>query len=196
MAGSVNRVLARIPSQVDAIAMSTPMTALDPALRAKREAIVLEHMEAENAHEFERCIAAFSHARYEIIPTGEIWDGESGVNDLMIQNVQGFPDFKFLPTSMHHADEAVFVEGRFTATQTGSWRGLPPTGRKVDLPMMIVFLFEDDRMVCERTYFDLATLMRQLGVARDPNSLGGRLATMINHPLVVGRAFLRQAFSH
>lgn len=175
--------------------MSLPTTPLDPALRARRESTVLEHMEAENAHEFERCIAAFSHARYEIIPTGEVWDGIAGVNELMIQNVRGFPDFKFLPTSMHHADEAVFVEGHFTATQTGNWRGLPPTGRKVDFPMMIVFLFEEDRMVCERTYFDLATLMRQLGVARDPNSLGGRLGTMINHPIVVGRAFVRQVLN-
>ena len=175
--------------------MSTPLTHLDDALRVRREAIVLEHMEAENAHEFERSIGAFSHARYEIIPTGEIWDGKEGVNELMVQNKRGFPDFKFLPTSMHHADEAVFVEGRFTATQSGNWRGLPPTGRRVDFPMMIVFLFRNDEMICERVYFDLTTLLRQLGVARDPNSLSGRLSTMINHPLVVGRAFLREVLS-
>lgn len=47
-------------------------------------------------------------------------------------------------------------------------------------------------MICERTYFDLGTLLRQLGVARDPTSLPGRIETMIGHPLVVGRAFLRQ----
>jgi steroid delta-isomerase-like uncharacterized protein len=168
------------------------MKPLDPALRARREATVFEHMVAENAHAFERCIGAFAHPRYEIVPTGEVWDGHEGVNRLMLQNVQAFPDFEFLPEPLQHADAAVFVEGRFTGTQTGSWRGLPPTGRRVDFPMMIVFLFEDDRMVCERVYFDLGTLLRQLGVARDPNSLGGRLGTMLNHPLVVGRAFLRQ----
>lgn len=68
---------------------------LTPALRAKREATVLEHMGAENAHEFERCIEAFSHARYEIVPTGEIWDGKDGVNTLLLQNKTAFPDFKW-----------------------------------------------------------------------------------------------------
>jgi len=171
------------------------MSTLDADLRARREATVLEHMGAENAHEFARCIDAFAHARYEIVPTGEVWDGREGVGELLAQNKRGFPDFKFEPLAMHHADEAVLVEGRFTGTQDGNWRGLPPTGRKVDFPLIIVFLFEGDRMVCERTYFDLGTPLRQLGVARDPASLGGRLGTMLNHPLVVGRAFLRQLLS-
>ena len=49
-------------------------------------------------------------------------------------------------------------------------------------------------MVCERTYFDLGTLLRQLGVARDPTSMSGRIETMVSHPLVVGRAFLGRLF--
>jgi steroid delta-isomerase-like uncharacterized protein len=148
-------------------------------------------MAAENAHDFERCIAAFSHPRYEIVATGEVWDGHSGVNTLLNQNKQGFSDFQFHPSLMHHADDAVIVEGRFTGTHDGSWRGLPATGRMVDFPLIIVFLFEEDRMVCERTYFNIGTPLEQLGVARDPNSTGGKVATVLNHPLTVGRALIR-----
>jgi steroid delta-isomerase-like uncharacterized protein len=164
---------------------------LDTSLRSLREATVLEHMTAENAHEFERCIAAFSHPRYEVVPTGEVWDGHSGVNALLKENEKGFPDFQFHPEAMHHADDAVVVEGRFTGTHTGSWRGLPATGRKVDFPLVIVFLFEEERMVCERTYFDLGTPLRQLGVARDPNSRSGKVGTALSHPIVVGVALVR-----
>jgi steroid delta-isomerase-like uncharacterized protein len=164
----------------------------DAGLRQQREAIVMEHMTAENAHEFERCIDAFSHPRYEIIATGEVWDGHDGVNALLLQNITAFPDFAFDPQSIQHGDDAVFVEGRFRGTHLGDWRGLPATGRKIDFPLIIVFVFDGPRMICERTYFDLGTILRQLGVARDPNSLGGRVGTMLNHPLVVGRAFLRQ----
>ena len=135
-----------------------------------REARVREHMEAENAHEFERCIAAFAHPRYEIIATGEIWDGHGSVNTLLQENKRGFPDFQFHPQAFHHANDAVVVEGRFTGTHLGTWRGLPPTRHKVDFPLIIVFQFEGDDLVCERTYFDLGTPLRQLGVARDPNS--------------------------
>jgi steroid delta-isomerase-like uncharacterized protein len=163
-------------------------------LRERREAIVREHMEAENEHDFARCIAAFSHPRYEIIATGEVWDGRSGVNELLNGNKTGFSNFHFQPETMHHADSAVIVEGRFTGTHDGNWRGLPATGRKVDFPLIIVFQFEEDRMVCERTYFDIGTPLRQLGVARDPNSRGGKIATALNHPVVVGKALAGSLF--
>jgi steroid delta-isomerase-like uncharacterized protein len=170
------------------------MTPLDQALREKRHAIVMEHMTAENAYEFERCISAFSHPRYEIVPTGEVWDGHDGVNALLLQNKTAFPDFKFSPSAMHYADDAVLVEGRFSGTHAGPWRGLPATGRTIDFPLIIVFVFDGERMICERTYFDLGTLLRQLGVGRDPNSLAGRVTTMLNHPLTVSGAYLRQLF--
>jgi steroid delta-isomerase-like uncharacterized protein len=170
------------------------MGATETDLRELREATVLEHMNAENDHDFERCIAAFGHPRYEIVPTGEVWDGSDGVNALLLENQRGFPDFSFEPEQWHHAHDAVVVEGRFRGTQNGNWRGLPPTGRKVDFPLIIVFQFEDERMVCERTYFDLGAPLQQLGVARDPNSLGGRIATALNHPLTLVRALLRGLF--
>ena len=163
-------------------------------VRKQREATVREHMEAENAHDFGRCIAAFAHPRYEIVATGEVWDGHSGVNALLQENKRGFPDFQFHPESVHHAPEAVIVEGRFTGTQLGTWRGLPPTGRKVDFRLIIVFQFDGDRMICERTYFDIGTPLRQLGVARDPNTLAGKVATALNHPVVVGKAAVRSMF--
>ena len=52
---------------------------VDLKMRQVREASVREHMEAENAHEFERCIAAFAHPRYEVVATGETWDGHGSV---------------------------------------------------------------------------------------------------------------------
>src|SRR5256885_1695741 len=150
-------------------------------MRQHREATVREHMEAENAHDFDRCIGAFARPRYEIVATGEVWDGRSGVNVLLEENLKGFPDFQFHPEAFHHAQGAVIVEGRFTGTHLGSWRGLPPTGRKVDFPLIIVFVFDGEEMVCERTYFNLGTPLTQLGVARDPNSRAGKLTTMLNH---------------
>ena len=38
-------------------------------------------------------------------------------------------------------------------------------------------MFDGDKLVCERVYFDQTTMLRQLGVARDPLSLTGRLQT-------------------
>ena len=53
--------------------------------------------------------------------------------------------------------------------------------------------FEDDQLVCERVYFDQFTIMRQLGLAHDSRSPAGRLATLVSHPLTIGRAVARRA---
>ena len=76
-------------------------------------------------------------------------------------------------------------------THEGSFRGLPATGRSFECRMTAFFLFEDDRLVCERVYFDVGTIMRQLGIAHDPRSVIGRVATVANHPLTIGRGVVR-----
>jgi len=159
-----------------------------------RVALVEDHMRRENAHDFSGCIGVFTHPRYEIVATGEIYDGPggpTGVDGLLTENEQAFPDFHFAPTRTVPAGDAVLVEGVFTGTHLGSWRGLPATGRVVTVRMAVVFEFEGTNMVCERVYFDLGTVLRQLGVARDPQSLMGRLTTLLNHPLHITGALLR-----
>ena len=71
-------------------------------------------------------------------------------------------------------------------THEGSFRGLPATGREFEMRFCAMFVFEEDRLVCERVYFDAATILRQLGIAHDPLT-SGPLATVVNHPLTVGR---------
>jgi hypothetical protein len=92
---------------------------------------------------------------------------------------------------MHHADDAVIVEFDLMGTHLGSFRGLPATGRSFECRSLAVFVFEEDRLVCERAYFDSATILRQLGIAHDPLTLRGRVATVLNHPVTIGGAVLR-----
>ena len=58
--------------------------------------------------------------------------------------------------------------------------------------MTAFFFFEGERIVCERVYFDQATILRQLGLAHDPSSLAGRTSLLASHPLTVGRALLKR----
>jgi steroid delta-isomerase-like uncharacterized protein len=166
--------------------------ALDPALREKREALVIEHMETENRHEYEATIATFDHPRYELIGTGDVYDGPEEVARYFEETRTAFPDQRNELIALHHADDAVFVEAMLYGTHDGPFRGLPPTGRKFEMRFMAVFDFEEDRLICERVYFDVGTVLRQLGIAHDPLSLTGRVATVLNHPLTVGRAVVRQ----
>ena len=124
------------------------------SVRAQRRATCVAHMTDENAHAFDRCIAAFEHPRYEIVPTGEVYDGTQRVHALMLENKTAFPDFYFAVEQIHDAEDAVIVEGTFKGTHNGTWRGLPATGRKVLLPMAIIFRFNGAGMISERVFFD------------------------------------------
>jgi hypothetical protein len=62
--------------------------------------------------------------------------------------------------------------------------------------MLIVFPFEGEAMMGERIYFDLTTVLRQLGVARDPNTVGGKITIFLNHPITLSRALLRGLQRH
>ena len=159
--------------------------------RQKREATVREHMESENKHDFETTLRTFDHPRYELIATDEVHDGAKAVSAYYEETRAAFPDQRNEVIAIHHADDAVIVEFDLKGTHDGAFRGLPPTGRSFTCRMTAFFLFEGDRLVCERVYFDSATILRQLGIAHDPLSLRGRVATVLNHPLTIGRAVIR-----
>lgn len=162
------------------------------SLRVKRESIVREHMDSENRHEFDATMKTFHHPRYELIGTGDVYDGTKEVERYFEETRRAFPDQRNELLALHHADDAVLVEAVVRGTHNGPLRSLPPTGRAFELPILSIFVFEEDRLVCERVYFDQTTMLRQLGIARDPLSIGGRLETLVGHPLTIGRGLLRR----
>ena len=134
------------------------------SLRAQREAVMRRHMDSENRHEFDVTLATFEHPRYELVATGEVYDGEDEVKAYYAASRATFPDQRNEVRAMHHADDAVIVEFDLLGTHRGPLRGIPPTGREFRCTMAAVFLFAGDRIVCERVYFDSATILRQLGL--------------------------------
>lgn len=140
----------------------------DVELRARREATVREHMESENRHEFDVTMATFDHPRYEIIATGEVYDGEEEVAEYFRITRTAFPDQRNELIALHHGDDCVAAEFDLKGTHRGELRGIPPTGREFTCRCLALFLFEEDRLVCERVYFDVLTIMGQLGVLTPP----------------------------
>src|SRR5829696_8414918 len=159
--------------------------ALSEELCRRREGIVVEHMESENRHEFDVTLGTFEHPRYELIGTGDVYDGPGEVARYFEETRAAFPDQRNELIAMHHSDDAVIVEANLYGTHDGPFRGLPATGREFEMRFCAMFLFEEDRLMCERVYFDAATILRQLGIAQDPLTLRGRVTTVLNHPLTV-----------
>ena len=138
-------------------------------LRERREALVREHMESENDHDFEVTLGTFGHPRYEIVPTGDVFDGEDAVRQYFEDTRTAFPDQRNELIALHHTDAGVIVEFDLRGTHQGPLRGIPATGREFTCRTVAFFLFEEDRLVCERVYFDAATILGQLGLAPAPS---------------------------
>ena len=138
------------------------------SLRAQREVVVREHMESENRHEFDVTLRTFAHPRYELIATGEVYDGEEAVRGYYAATRAAFPDQRNVVHVVHHADDAVIVEFWLRGTHEGELRGFPPTGRAFEVRAVAFFLFDEDRLECERVYFDSATIFGQLGLGAAP----------------------------
>lgn len=150
------------------------MSELPPETRARREKLVREHMRDENTLDFAAVLRSFPHPHYEIIPTGAIYDGREQVSAYYRDSRAAFPDQRNEIISLAHTDNAVVVEFWLRGTHLGPFRGLPASGRRFECRMTAFFIFEGERLVCERVYFDALTLLRQLlaGVSwRKPSSL-------------------------
>jgi len=133
-------------------------------VRAAREAVVREHMESENRHDFDATIATFSHPHYELIATGEVYDGEGAVRGYYANTRGAFPDQRNEVIAFHHTDDGVIVEFDLLGTHSGTLAGMAATGRDFRCRMIALFLFDGDLINCERVYFDSGTILRQLGL--------------------------------
>jgi steroid delta-isomerase-like uncharacterized protein len=135
-------------------------------VRARREAVVDAHIEAEAVkHDAAATLATFKRPRYEVPALGAVVDGADGVHGLVTGLVTAFPDFYLHKDKVHHAEDAVIVECRFGGTQRGEWAGVPPSGKKMEVQAVLIFCFEGADLVCEKVYFDHGTVLRQIGAA-------------------------------
>lgn len=137
-------------------------------LDAQRIAVVREHMASEITHDWETTLSTFDHPRYELFGGGQVFDGREAVLKYFVNSRRSFPDQANEPILLRAMDDAVLAEFWLTGTHQGPIQTpqgeLAPTGKKIRVRMAAVFEFApgDARIVCERVYFDSATILRQL----------------------------------
>ena len=107
------------------------------------------------------------------------------------------PDLEIQVRQQHVTDENnVVLEVLIRGTHLGLWRGLPATGQRVEVPLCAIYTFDDgDRLAGERIYYDRATVLRQLGVFHEPQTVLGRIEVLVAHPVTIGHALFRSMFT-
>ncbi|OUL80228.1 ester cyclase [Paraburkholderia hospita] len=139
-------------------------TANTQDLRTRREAVVDAHIEAEAvSHDVKAALATFRKPRYEVPAVGLIADGADAVEGLLNQLLAAFPDFWLKKDTVHHGDDVVVIEARFGGTHRGVWAGIAATEKPMEVQSALIFVFDCADLICEKVYFDHATILRQLG---------------------------------
>jgi steroid delta-isomerase-like uncharacterized protein len=161
-----------------------------------RVALVEEHIGYENAHDLEAVLRTFGdRAHYDDEAWGEHYEGSSGVRAFYQQLMKALPDLEINVQRRHVTDDAILVEVIIRGTHLAAWRGLPATGHRVEIPLCGVYTFdENDRLAGERIYYDRATVLHQLGVFHEPQTILGQICTLANHPITIARAAARKLF--
>ena len=134
-------------------------------LRRRRLEVIETHFRSEIEHDWATCLATFAgEARYEIVPTGQVHDGNEAVLAYHRAQRVAFPDQRHEHVRIHVADDdTIITEFDLLGTNTGEFVGLPPTGKAFRVPTIAVFSFDGDRITNERVYLDLATMLHQIG---------------------------------
>lgn len=155
---------------------------------------VEEHVAYENNHDLDGVLDTFGEdAHYDDTAWSERHDGREAVRGYYEALMTAAPDLHIEILRRHVTDEVIVLECLISGTHLGVWRELPPTGRRLEFPLCAFYTFdEDDRLTSERIYYDRATVLQQLGVLHDPQTLRGRMATAITHPVTLGKAVAAQ----
>ncbi len=170
------------------------MTAtLSDRVRARLE-LVEEHVRRENAHDLAGILATFgSQAWYDDEPWSEHHDGRDAVHRYYEDLLAALPDLHIHITHRLATEDGVALEVRTSGTHLGPWRGLPPTGRRVEFPLCALYTFDEEgKLAGERIYYDRGSVLHQVGLYHDPQTLLGRLETLLAHPVTLARAYARK----
>ena len=84
------------------------------------------------------------------------------------------PDLEIVPISRTVGQDRIVDEFVYRCTHSipMEWLlpGVPPTGRRMEIPVVVIITFEEGKMKSERIYWDQASVLVQLGLL-DPTGL-------------------------
>ena len=100
----------------------------------------IAHSKAEDSRDLDGLIATLApDCVYEIVPTGQRWEGHEGARQFYTSFLGAFPDVKFNLTDIVIGPQGVFEAAEMTGTQLGPWNGAAPTGKAVRAQVLILF---------------------------------------------------------
>ncbi len=129
----------------------------DPAELRRIKRLWVRHSIAEDRRDIDGLVATLApDCLYEIVPTGQCWEGHAGARAFYTELFTAFPDNAFELTEIVVGPQGVFEVATLTGTNKGPWAGAPASGLPVRLEVLILFPWDPgtERFLGERIWFD------------------------------------------
>ena len=142
------------------------MSTVDTSLRNARRKVIREHIRQESTQDLKGLLAGMTRdcvCAVNISPRPFV--GPKAVADRYLQQWRGFPDFKVrVRRIVVEGPNYVVTENEWRGTHRGPFFGIPPTGKRARVRACVLWKFRGRRLRAETVYFDLATVLTQIGV--------------------------------
>lgn len=90
--------------------------------------------------------------------------GPEAIKSHISEWVTGFPDLRFTIERMLAEGDRVLTQLVMDGTHSGPWRGIPPTGKHVEIRMMTIHRLQDGRIIEDWVLVESLGVFQQLGV--------------------------------
>ena len=159
--------------------ISTPLTSEEEANLAAFES-VFPHWNSGNITQL------LTHYNDDIvfvnIAMGERYDGKEAVRGFLERLFTAVPDLELDVTLRVPKGKYVAEEYHIRGHHRGEFFGIPATGKYLDIPCVSMVELRDGKLKEDHFYFDVVTVMRQMGLAPSAAAMqgtGGRAAMRV-----------------
>jgi steroid delta-isomerase-like uncharacterized protein len=138
-------------------------------LRAQHVEIVERLTDAWNSHDPDAVAACYARdAVSRDVTITEALHGRAAIRNAAAMYMRAFPDIRFEIRRVACDGDVVCEEWRATGTHHGDLMGLAATGRRAEsIGCNVMSIGDEGQIHTETTYWDAASLYRQLGALPD-----------------------------
>jgi steroid delta-isomerase-like uncharacterized protein len=148
---------------LEVLEMSTsPIQAISTT--AEAEEFLREYFDTWRKSDVDEIMNYFADDVELVLPIGTLQGKDAVRSQFVAPFTAAFPGNVHEPQCVVYQNGVAAVEWRFKAEHLGELNGIPASGRKTDLPGCSFYFIEEKRITAGHVYFNMPTLLEQIGV--------------------------------
>src|SRR3954454_22992630 len=144
---------------------TTEVTAALSETEERNLAAVADVLQYWNAHDIEGIVAFYDEEIvWRNMALEETYEGKAGVREFLSRLMVALPDLTFSVEHKIARGDNVSEQWTVRGTHLGTFMGVPPTGRPIEIKALSMVLMRDGKFLRDEFYWDSRQVMHQMGL--------------------------------